>query len=125
MNNIIIRNTSQAPIYQQIYEQISSQIINGDLKSDEPLPSIRITAKILQVSVITVKKAWEMLEQNGFIYTIKGKGSYVQQNTKKTLEMKRREAVRHIMKDVIDSCKEYDLSKKDFLDIVEKLYVDV
>ena len=69
MKNIVVRTTSQTPIYKQLYDQISSQIINGDLKSDDALPSMRTIAKEIRVSIITIKKTWEMLERNGFIYT--------------------------------------------------------
>ena len=65
--DIIISNTSDKPIYQQIYEQISAQIIKGELESNFWLPSIRTIAKELRISVITVKKAWEELERMGFI----------------------------------------------------------
>ena len=75
--DIIISNTSDKPIYQQIYEQISAQIIKGELESNFWLPSIRTIAKELRISVITVKKAWEELERMGFIYTMAGKGCFV------------------------------------------------
>ncbi len=75
--DIVIVNTSDKPIYQQIYEQISAQIIKGELQSDICLPPIRTVAAELRISVITVKKAWETLEQKGFIYTMAGKGCFV------------------------------------------------
>ena len=75
--NIVINNTSEDPIYKQIYEQISAQIIRGELPSGFCLPPIRTIAKELRISVITIKKAWEELEHNGFIYTMAGKGCFV------------------------------------------------
>lgn len=122
MKNVVVRNTSQIPIYQQLYDQLSSQIINGDLKADDLLPSIRTTAKELRVSVITIKKTWELLESNGFIYTIKGKGSYVKGNTEVSLRLKKVEAIENLLSDVLVTCREYDLTTKELLDIVEKLY---
>jgi DNA-binding transcriptional regulator YhcF (GntR family) len=77
MLNVQIQYQSNKAIYQQLYDQIASQIIGGQLAADEMLPSIRLTAKEFRVSVITVKKAWEMLERNGLIYTVTGKGSFV------------------------------------------------
>lgn len=124
MRNIVIRNTSQKAIYQQLFDQISSQIINGDLKPDEALPSIRMIAKELQVSIITIKKTWELLEANGFIYMIKGKGSYVKKNTKAGLENKKLEAVKNILKDALNDIREYALSKEELLEIVDKLYAN-
>ena len=96
MKNIILRTTSQTPIYQQLYDQISSQILNGDLTSDSPLPSIRSMAKELRVSIITIKKTWELLEQNGYIYTMAGKGSYVKKNTQSTLDKKRIQTIKKV-----------------------------
>ena len=75
--NIVINNISEDPIYKQIYEQISAQIIRGELPSNFCLPPIRTIAKELRISVITIKKAWEELEHNGFIYTMAGKGCFV------------------------------------------------
>lgn len=124
MKNIIVRNTSQIPIYQQLFDQISSQIIQGDLQPDEPLPSIRMTAKELRVSIITVKKTWEMLEQNGFIYTMVGKGSYVKMNTAGTLNKKKIDTVKEAMKETLNLCKEYGISKDELIDIIEEYYAN-
>ena len=74
---ILIANKSGAPIYDQIFTQIKGHILSGELKPDEPLPSIRALAKDLRISVITTKRAYEELERSGFIYTIPGKGSFV------------------------------------------------
>ena len=75
--NILIDNRSGTPIYTQIYTQIKDQIINGTLKPEDPLPSIRTLAKDLRISVITTKRAYEELEAAGYIYTLPGKGSFV------------------------------------------------
>ena len=74
---ILIDNKSGAPIYDQIFTQIKGHIIGGELKTDDPLPSIRVLAKDLRISVITTKRAYDELERSGFIYTIPGKGSFV------------------------------------------------
>ena len=74
---ILINNRSGAPIYDQIFSQIRDQILGGQLKEDEALPSIRSLAKDLRISVITTKRAYEELENAGFIYTLPGKGSFV------------------------------------------------
>ena len=72
--NIFIDNKSGAPIYEQIFTQLKSQIISGTLPSDEALPSIRSLAKDLRISVVTTKRAYDELEKEGFIYTIAAKG---------------------------------------------------
>ena len=74
---ILIDNKSGAPIYDQIFTQIKGHILSGELKTDEPLPSIRGLAKDLRISVITTKRAYDELERAGFIYTVPGKGSFV------------------------------------------------
>lgn len=68
--NIFIDNKSGAPIYEQIYTQLKSQIISGTLQEDESLPSIRSLAKDLRISVVTTKRAYDELEKEGFIYTM-------------------------------------------------------
>ena len=74
---IIINNSSMQPIYEQIVTQIKSQIMDGNLKENEMLPSVRSLAKEIKVSALTVKKAYDALEDEGFVVTIHGKGSYV------------------------------------------------
>lgn len=74
---IIISNDSGLPIYEQIKNQIKAQIISGDLKEDESLPGMRTLASDLKVSVITTKRAYNDLEQEGYIYSMTGKGSFV------------------------------------------------
>lgn len=74
--NIFIDNKSELPIYSQIYTQIKNQIINGSIKENDLLPSIRTLAKDLKISFITTKHAYEQLENEGYIYTIPGKGCY-------------------------------------------------
>ena len=75
--NLFIDNKSGVPIYEQIYSRIKDQIINGSLKENEALPSIRNLAKDLRISVITTKRAYDELEKDGFLYTVPGKGSFV------------------------------------------------
>ncbi len=75
--DIIISNTSGVPIYEQIEEQIKSQIMTGSLVAGEALPSMRVLAKELKISIITTKRAYEDLERDGFIESITGKGSFV------------------------------------------------
>ena len=78
--NLILSNATDRPIYEQIYNQIRDQVLGGTLVPGQPLPSIRALAKDLRVSVITTKRAYEELEQAGFIHTIPAKGSYVAEN---------------------------------------------
>ncbi|MBR6645747.1 MAG: GntR family transcriptional regulator [Clostridia bacterium] len=91
--NIFIDNKSGCPIYDQIYSQIKDQIINGTLKENDPLPSIRGLAKDLKISFITTKRAYDELEREGFIYTVAAKGCYV---APKNVELLREENLKKI-----------------------------
>ncbi len=75
--DIIISNTSGVPIYEQIEEQIKGMIMTGEMKAGDALPSMRVLAKDLRISVITTKRAYEELERDGFIESVVGKGSFV------------------------------------------------
>lgn len=75
--HIILNNSSMVPIYEQIMDQIKSEIINGSLKADDPLPSVRSLSAELRISALTVKKAYDHLEEEGFVVTVHGKGTYV------------------------------------------------
>ena len=75
--NLIINNSSMQPIYEQIVEQIKGMIMQGTMQQEEMLPSVRSLSKDLRISALTVKKAYDTLEQEGFIVTVHGKGSFV------------------------------------------------
>ncbi len=89
---IIINSSSMVPIYEQIMEQIKAQIVSGKLKENDVLPSVRTLAKEQKISALTVKKAYDNLEQEGFTVTVHGKGTYVAAaNTERMKEEQRRE----------------------------------
>ena len=75
--NIILNNASMIPIYEQLVDQIKNQIIKGKLQETELLPSVRTLSATLKISSLTVKKAYDKLEEDGFVVTIHGKGTYV------------------------------------------------
>ena len=97
---IYISNSSGVPIYAQITDQIRAKILTGELREGEMLPSIRLLAKELRISVITTKRAYEDLEQAGFIYTLPGKGSFV---TAQNPEIHREEALRQVERHLQDA----------------------
>ena len=89
---IIIHNSSMQPIYEQIVEQMKAAIMSGSLKEEQALPSVRALAKELHVSALTVKKAYDPLEEQGFIITVHGKGSFVScANQELLMEEKKKE----------------------------------
>ena len=103
--NIIISNNSSVPIYEQIKNAIKDAIISNELKEEEMLPSVRNLANDLKISFLTVKKAYDELEQEEFIKTVQGKGSFV---TPKNLEIIKEEKLKEIQ-DYIE--KIYNISK--------------
>jgi len=122
MIDIIISNTSNKPIYQQLFEQISSQIIKGELENNFSLPPIRTAAKELRVSIITIKKAWEELEREGFIYSVIGKGCFVSDLSKKDLLKIRNTLIIKKLKKDIEFYKEMDLSVEEMINMINKYY---
>ena len=105
-----------------MFEQISSQIIKGELEQDFCLPPIRTVAKELRISVITVKKAWEELERKGFIYTMAGKGCFVAPLQRNELDGKRNEMAIEKLKKDIAYYKSLGLSLSDMIQLVKEYY---
>ncbi|MCM1049984.1 MAG: GntR family transcriptional regulator [Clostridiales bacterium] len=91
--NIIISNSSMQPIYEQIIGQIKAMIMDGRLKEETMLPSVRSLSKDLNISALTVKKAYDNLESEGFIVTVHGKGSFVAKGNRNLLQEEKRKAV--------------------------------
>ena len=120
--DIVISNTSGDPIYQQIFEQISAQIIKGVLTSEYCLPPIRTVAKELRISVITVKRAWEELEHAGLIYTMAGKGCFVSPLQANALDEKRSQLAGEKMAKDMEYYKTLGLSLEEILAMVKKDY---
>jgi len=119
---ILINNKSGQPIYEQILTQIRDQIISGDLKEEEPLPSIRSLAKDLRISVITTKRAYEELERDGFIYTLPGKGSFV---AKKNLSLVSEQYLRQIeehLEEVRKLSSAINLTKEELHEMIDTLW---
>ena len=105
-----------------MFEQISSQIIKGEIEQDFCLPPIRTVAKELRISVITVKKAWEELERKGFIYTMAGKGCFVAPLQRNELDGKRNEMAIEKLKKDIAYYKSLGLSLSDIIQLVKEYY---
>ena len=119
---IIISNSSSVPIYEQIKIQIIEQIINDELHEDEMLPSIRNLSKDIKISLMTIKKAYDQLEEEGFIVSITGKGTFVApKNTGLALEQAKKEIEAHIGK-AIDIALKFDIEKQEINEIIDILY---
>ena len=88
--HIIINHSSMDPIYEQIVAQIKAEVINGSLPAGEALPSVRTLARELKISALTVKKAYDYLEEEGLVVTVHGKGSFIAQANQGLLMEERR-----------------------------------
>lgn len=120
--NIFISNSSDRPIYEQIASQIKSKIIAGELKEGDALPSMRLLAKELRISVITTKRAYEELERDGFIVSLTGKGSFV---AGQNLEFIREEHLRRIealMQEIAELSAGCGLSLDDLKEMLALIY---
>ncbi len=120
--NIVISNTSETPLYMQIYEQICAQIITGEIEVESCLPPIRTVAKELRISVIPVKMAWEELERGGFIYTMAGKGCFVAPLQSGELNLKRDSLAYAKMKEDIAYYRSLGLSMQEIIELVKRCY---
>ena len=118
---IIINHSSMQPIYEQIVGQIKEQILKNELLEDTPLPSVRMLAKEQRISALTVKKAYDELEMEGFVVTIHGKGSFVAwTNPQMKLEEKRKE-VESMLEQTIQKGKQCGMSKEELTEIFQMI----
>lgn len=122
---ILISNSSNEPIYNQIINQIKSQILSGELKEREALPSIRGLAKDLQISVITTKRAYDELEREGFIYTIPGKGSYVAIQNRELMKEKSLKVIEDRLMDIVEESKLLGFKYEEVAEILKVLFEEV
>jgi len=110
------------PIYQQIVTQVKNLILKGDLTEAEALPSIRLLAKGLQISVITTKRAYEELERDGYIETVGGKGSFVSAQNKELLREKRYRVVEEKVAAAITAARTSGIEREELLEMFKLLY---
>ena len=116
--NLMISNSSGQPIYEQICTQIKQLIQSGSLAADEALPSIRLLAKDLRISVITTKRAYEELEREGFIYTVPAKGCYVAQKNTELLREENLKKIEEHLEQIIRLAATCGLTREDILEMV-------
>lgn len=116
---IYIDNKSESPIYSQIYTQIKNQIINGSIGEDELLPSIRTLAKDLKISFITTKRAYDELENGNYIYTIPGKGCYVNKLNSELVKEENLKKIEKHIEDIKFLASSVGLNKKEVNEIIK------
>ncbi len=120
--NIIITNSNDTPIFMQIKDSIKESIFNDTLKEGESLPSVRTLASDLKISFLTVKRAYDELEKEGFIKTIPGKGSFI---SPKNLELIREEKLKEIEKkveEIYDIAKLSNIKKEEVKELFEIIF---
>jgi len=123
--DIIISNSVDEPIYEQIVKQIKNLIINGDLEEGDALPSIRNLAKELQISVITTKRAYEELERDGFINKVAGKGTFVAPQNQALLKERRLKVVEEKLAEAVNAARIINLSLGELQEMLKILYEEV
>ena len=116
--HILIDNKSGAPIYDQIYTQIKDQIISGELKEHDMLPSIRGLAKDLRISFVTTKRAYDELEKEGFLYTIQAKGCFVAPKNTELLREENLKKIEDHIEQFVRLAASCNLSREDILQMV-------
>lgn len=122
--HIILNNSSMIPIYEQLMDQIKSQIIEGEIKENEGLPSVRTLSAELKISALTVKKAYDRLEEEGFVITIHGKGTFVAATDKQLAVEARRKVVEEDFSSAIERAKMVGMTKDEVREIVEFMLED-
>lgn len=120
--NIVISNSSDKPIYEQITSQIKEMILLGTLQPQDPLPSMRLLAKELRISVITTKRAYEELEREGYIYTIVGKGSFVASVNLELLKEEQLRQVEEYLEKAVEKSRQGGISLKQMIEMLTMLY---
>ena len=119
---IIISNSSSIPIYEQIKQEIIEQILNNELQEDEALPSIRNLAQDIKISVMTIKKAYDELENEGYIVSRQGKGTFVApKNTELAKEQAQKE-IESYMGKIVDIAEKFQIKQEEISELVKIFY---
>lgn len=116
---IILNNSSMVPIYEQLMSQIKNDIIMGELPEDQPLPSVRALSGELKISALTVKKAYDKLEEEGFVVTVHGKGTFVAATDKSLALEARKKSVEDDLSKVVEKAKLVGLTNGEIREMME------
>ena len=118
---IILNNASMIPIYEQLVGQIKNQILSGGLPENEALPSVRALSATLKISALTVKKAYDKLEEDGFVVTVHGKGTYVAPTNFQLAMEARRRAVEEDFTRALDKARAVGMTRSEIRELLELL----
>ena len=122
--NIIISNSSNKPIYEQITEQIKNKVVSNELKTGELLPSIRTLAKDLRISVITTKNAYDELEKEGFVETVPGKGTYVANKNVELIKEEQLAKIQDLLHTAVQLTKHSKISEQEVKNMLDILFME-
>ncbi len=117
--HILINHSSMVPIYEQVADQVKKSIISGELEQGQVLPSVRALSSQLRISALTVKKSYDRLEDEGFVVTVQGKGTYVATGDLSFAEEARRKAVEEDFKKAVDKATGAGMTPEEILEIVK------
>ena len=120
--DIIISNASGVPIYEQIVRQIKGAILSGQVSEGEALPSIRLLARDLRISVITTKRAYEELEREGYITSVPGKGSFAAEINRELLREEQYKRLEEHLNEAVDAARTAGISLGEMKELLETLY---
>ncbi|MBP3506533.1 MAG: GntR family transcriptional regulator [Lachnospiraceae bacterium] len=123
--NIIINNSSLQPIYEQIVIQIKDKIMKGELKENDLLPSVRTLSKDIKVSALTVKKAYDELEEEGFILTVHGKGSFVTSANQELMLEEQKKEVERLFEQAIRKGRSCGMSREELTELYQLVLEDL
>ncbi len=121
---IIISNSSSKPIYEQITSQMKALIMSGELKSGDAIPSMRVMAKTIHVSVITVQKAYEDLARDGFIETTVGRGSFVSAQNKDFIKEEKLKEIETLLQEATDKAKQAGIKLEELKSLLDIFYME-
>lgn len=117
---IILDYSDKRPIYEQIVERFETLILNGALEPDQKMPSVRSLAVELSINPNTIQRAYAQLERDGYLYTIKGRGSFVRFD--ESMMKKQQEKLLVRLSQVLEECKRTDISREEIIRCMEKYY---
>lgn len=120
--NIIISNSSSVPIYEQIKQSIKQAILNNELREEDMLPSVRVMANDLKISFLTVKKAYDELEKEGYIKSVQGKGSFVAPKNSELVQEKKRKEIQNYIEKIIKLAQMSYISEKEIIELFKLMY---
>ena len=119
---MIISNSSSIPIYEQIKKSIINQILEGELEEDELLPSIRVLAGDIKISAMTIKKAYDELEKEGYLKSIQGKGTFVAPKNTELAKEQAQKDIEMYMEKIVDISNRFDIDENDVIEMFKMFY---